>query len=190
MTEHFDFLFVVAAGNDGRTGFTSVHSPGVSKNALTVGASDFDHSQLVSFSSIGYNYDQHMFKPNIITPGTNLMSAGTRNTNETYTCNVQKSSGTSMATPIAAGAAILVRQYFENASYWGFFCNPTYRSCPEVSQGSDSQGLVSGALVKAVLVSGVIIIGPWVVCVLVCGVVHSLLTHIMLFILFIIAVLC
>mmetsp|Transcript_24134 Transcript_24134/g.40995 ORF Transcript_24134/g.40995 Transcript_24134/m.40995 type:complete len:1132 (-) Transcript_24134:1892-5287(-) len=148
MNENTDFLFVVAAGNDGRTGFTSVHSPGVSKNALTVGASDYDHTQLIYFSSIGYNYDQHMFKPNIVTPGTNLMSAGTRNTNETFTCNVQVSSGTSMATPIAAGAAILVRQYFENATFWGSFCNNDYRSCPKVQDGADS---ISGALVKAIL---------------------------------------
>lgn len=149
MNENTDFLFVVAAGNEGRSGYTSVHSPGVSKNALTVGASDYDHTQLIYFSSIGYNYDQHMFKPNIVTPGTNLMSAGTRNTNETFTCNVQVSSGTSMATPIAAGAAILVRQYFENATYWGTFCNRDYRSCPSVEEGS---GSVSGALVKAILV--------------------------------------
>ena len=153
MYDNFDFLFVVAAGNDGRTGYTSVSSPGVSKNALTIGASAFDHTELIYFSSIGYNYDQHMFKPNIVTPGTTLMSAGTRNTNETYTCNVQESSGTSMATPIAAGAAILVRQYFENSSFWGSFCNTDYRSCPKVYEGSGHQGLVSGALVKAVLVS-------------------------------------
>lgn len=114
-----------------------------------VGATDYDHTQLVVFSSIGYNYDQHMFKPNIVTPGTNLMSAGTRNTNETFTCNVQVSSGTSMATPIAAGAALMVRQYFENASFWGTFCNTEYRSCPAVGEAT---GLISGALVKAVLV--------------------------------------
>lgn len=163
MVDNFDFLFVVAAGNEGRTGFTSVHSPGVSKNALTVGATDYDHTQLVSFSSIGYNYDQHMFKPNIVTPGTNLMSAGTRNTNETYTCNVQVSSGTSMATPIAAGAAILVRQYFENASFWGSSCKTDYRSCPNVYEGSGHQGLISGALVKAVLVSASVC-GVWCSC--------------------------
>ena len=55
----------------------SVGSPGVSKNALTVGASSYpDHSVLVSFSSIGYDYDDHMIKPNIVTPGTKLMSTG------------------------------------------------------------------------------------------------------------------
>ncbi len=54
----------------------SVGSPGVSKNALTVGASASNHEILVDFSSIGYDYDDHMFKPNIVTPGSNLMSTG------------------------------------------------------------------------------------------------------------------
>jgi hypothetical protein len=60
--------------------FVSVGSPGVSKNALTVGASSSpDHEVLVYFSSIGYNYDNHMIKPNVVTPGTKLMSAGEMN---------------------------------------------------------------------------------------------------------------
>jgi hypothetical protein len=55
----------------------SVGSPGVSKNALTVGASSYpDHEVLVYFSSIGYDYDNHMIKPNVVTPGTSLMSTG------------------------------------------------------------------------------------------------------------------
>eukprot|EP00602_Paraphysomonas_sp_CaronLab_P006942 CAMPEP_0185025224 /NCGR_PEP_ID=MMETSP1103-20130426/8265_1 /TAXON_ID=36769 /ORGANISM="Paraphysomonas bandaiensis, Strain Caron Lab Isolate" /LENGTH=1079 /DNA_ID=CAMNT_0027558375 /DNA_START=206 /DNA_END=3445 /DNA_ORIENTATION=- len=150
MYENTDFLFVVAAGNDGRTGYTSVHSPGVSKNALTVGASAAapNHDMVVYFSSIGYNYDQHMIKPNIVTPGTSLMSAGVRNENETTSCNVQDSSGTSMATPMAAGAAILIRQYFENTSYWASFCDPSYRSCPAVVDGEG----ISGALLKAAMI--------------------------------------
>jgi hypothetical protein len=57
--------------------FVSVGSPGVSKNALTVGASSYpDHEVLVYFSSIGYDYDNHMIKPNVVTPGTKLMSTG------------------------------------------------------------------------------------------------------------------
>lgn len=150
MVENPDFLFVVAAGNDGRSGYTSIHSPGVCKNALTVGASDVDHEEVVYFSGIGYNYDQHMFKPDIIAPGTKVTSAGVRNTNETDSCNVEVLSGTSMATPMAAAASILVRQYFENASFWSEVCNPTYRSCPQVSRLPS--GFVSGAFVKAAII--------------------------------------
>ncbi|CAE7438589.1 tagC, partial [Symbiodinium microadriaticum] len=147
MLENPEFLFVVAAGNDGRQGFTSVHSPGVSKNALTVGAGAVDHEYLTSFSSMGYDYDNRMIKPNIITPGTNLMSAGVRQSGQTDSCNVQQSSGTSMATPLAAASAILIKQYFENTSFWASTCDTTYRSCPLVSSGA-----ISGALIKAAVI--------------------------------------
>lgn len=75
----------------------------------------------------------------------------------------------SMATPIVAAAAILVKQYFEepsapsSSSYdtdtdtntptahrWNTICRTSYRSCPVVNSGVD---YVSGVLVKAVLVS-------------------------------------
>lgn len=85
-------LIQVAAMNEGDLGYKTwvylvffvviwiscrVGSPGASKNALTVGASSFpDHEVLVYFSSIGYDYDNHMFKPNVVTPGTKLMSTG------------------------------------------------------------------------------------------------------------------
>jgi hypothetical protein len=142
---------VVAAGNDGRSGYTSIHSPGVSKNALTVGASagSPDHDQVIYFSGIGYNYDQHMIKPNIVAPGTKLMSAGVRIDNETDSCNTQEMSGTSMATPMVAATAIIVRQYFENSSFWAQSCRIGYRSCPTVSAWSS--GFISGALLKAAL---------------------------------------
>jgi len=132
--------------------YRSVHSPGVSKNALTVGASAAapDHDKLIYFSSIGYNYDQLMIKPNIVAPGTSLQSAGVRIENQTESCNVQKMSGTSMATPMVAASAILIRQYFENTSFWGSQCNAEYRSCPHVV-GSAST-FISGALLKALVI--------------------------------------
>jgi subtilase family serine protease len=76
--------------------------------------------------------------------------AGVRGANQTYSCNTQVSSGTSMATPIAAGAAILARHYLENATFWGKYCDTTYRSCPSVVRSGYQH--VSGALIKAVLV--------------------------------------
>lgn len=150
MVDNPDFLFVVAAGNDGRTGYTSVHSPGVSKNALTVGASAVNHNYLAEFSSIGYDYDQHMIKPNIVTPGQSVTSAGVRLSNQNESCNVEVLSGTSMATPTGAASAVLIRQYFENASFWQKVCNKNYRSCPIVS--NFASGLISGALLKAAVI--------------------------------------
>lgn len=150
MVDNPDFLFVVAAGNDGRTGYTSVHSPGVSKNALTVGASAVNHNYLAEFSSVGFNYDQHMIKPNIVTPGQSVTSAGVRMGTQNESCNIEVLSGTSMATPTGAASAVLVRQYFENASFWAQVCNTNYRSCPTAS--TFASGLISGALLKAAVI--------------------------------------
>lgn len=151
MYENSDFLFVVAAANDGDYGYHSVGSPGVSKNALTVGATAENHDELVYFSSIGSDYDG-MIKPNIVAPGTKLYSAGVRTASETDSCNVQISSGTSMATPMVAGTAVLVRHYMENASYWGANCNTDYPSCPVVNPEREST-FISGSLLKAILVN-------------------------------------
>ena len=154
MFDNPDFLFVAGAGNSGTEGFNSVTAPAVSKNAITVGASSEDHNNLVYFSSLGSAYDS-AFKPNLVTPGRNLMSAGVHLPNQTESCNVQISSGTSMATPIAAGSAILIRHYLENASFWAQYCNASYRSCPVVvpsESDPDTSDFVSAALLRAVLI--------------------------------------
>lgn len=43
-------------------------------------------------------------------------------------CSVHQMSGTSMATPVTAGTALLVRQYFMNAEYWAAVCNKDHLS--------------------------------------------------------------
>ena len=146
MYDNPDFLFVSAAANDGDYGYYSVPAPGISKSALTVGATADDHNELAYFSGVGAAYDGAI-KPNVVAPGQNLYSAGVGNASDP-TCNVEKSSGTSMATPIVAGTATLAKQYMENASFWGSFCNSTYASCPLVNGGNQ----ISGALVKALMV--------------------------------------
>jgi subtilisin family serine protease len=154
MFDNPDFLFIAGAGNSGNEGYNSVTSPAVSKNAITVGASSVDHNNIVYFSSLGSAYDS-AFKPNLVTPGRNLMSAGVHLANQTESCNVQISSGTSMATPIAAGSAILIRHYLENSSFWGQFCNSTYRSCPVVvpsAEDPNTSDFISAALLRAMLV--------------------------------------
>ncbi len=54
--------------------------------------------------------------------------------------------GTSMATPAAAGTAILIRQYFMDQSnkFWTAICNTGYRSCKSF--------IPSGPLIKAICI--------------------------------------
>lgn len=152
MADHPDFIFIVAAGNSGTSGFSSVASPGVTKNGLTVGASDRAHTGLAYFSATGPTYDGRI-KPDVVVPGLALISATGRNSTEKgYNCNAAYSSGTSMATPIVSGIALLIKQYLENGSYWGRWCNSTYRACPKVT--SRKNGHVAGTLLKAALLHG------------------------------------
>lgn len=68
MYEKDDFLVVMAAGNDGELGMDSVGSPGVSKSALTIGASAENHNEIVYFSGIGKAFNG-LIKPDVIGPG-------------------------------------------------------------------------------------------------------------------------
>ncbi len=120
-------LSVIASGNEANGG---VREPAVAKNVLTVGAVGDDRNghpsdTIADFSSRGPTNDGRQ-KPDIVTPGEDVMSHGMGATS--YTGN----SGTSMATPLAAGSAALV------ASYW----NLTYGTSP------------SPALLKALLING------------------------------------
>ncbi len=99
----------VAAGNDGPNSYT-VGSPGCAPNVITIGACDnADH--IMSFSSRGPTADGRV-KPDILFPGADIVAARAKGTamgtvvDESYTT----ASGTSMATPHAAGAAALLLQ--------------------------------------------------------------------------------
>ena len=52
-------------------------------------------------------------KPDIIVPGESISSAKGYKHSSSETCDLVSKQGTSMATPVAAGAAALIRQYFE-----------------------------------------------------------------------------
>ncbi len=134
---HPDFLVLAANGNDGPTA-GSVGSPAVAKNLIAVGASGTGDraAAITDFSSRGPAADGRI-KPTLVAPGQEIWSAAAGEA-----CSVTSKSGTSMATPIAAGAAALARQYFTEGYY------PT-------GAASAGDGFApSAALLRAVLVAG------------------------------------
>jgi PGF-pre-PGF domain-containing protein len=119
-----DMLIVFAAGNKGENGNGTVIPPGTAKNALTVGASENDRpsngsdsdniNEIANFSSKGPT-DDNRIKPDVVAPGTYIFS--TKSSLTTGTGDYVYKNGTSMATPLTAGTAALVRQYYvENES--------------------------------------------------------------------------
>ncbi len=155
MFDKQDLLVLFAAGNsgvdknrDGRIDPNSIGTPGTSKNALTVGASEnlvsnggiqkkigelksspenwpvapiiestvSDHANgIAMFSSRGPTTDGRL-KPEIVSPGTNILSVHDQQPGAEvlwglYNNDYAWSGGTSMATPLTAGAAIIARQF-------------------------------------------------------------------------------
>ncbi len=103
-------VVVVAAGNNGPAPMT-VTTPGISRKVITVGCSD-DYkevnvmgSRMVDYSGRGPTRNC-ICKPEIIAPGAGIISCS--NEGRRYTVK----SGTSMSTPIVAGAiALLLEKY-------------------------------------------------------------------------------
>ena len=103
-------IVVVAAGNSGDAADT-IASPGAAPDVITVGAvSDWSHSAtnhdegpyLAYFSSRGGETFAGDQKPDVVAPGVTIRAAGAGTTSG-YATN----SGTSMATPFAAGSLAL-----------------------------------------------------------------------------------
>ncbi|QLC49417.1 PGF-pre-PGF domain-containing protein [Methanolobus zinderi] len=151
--EHPDMLIVFAAGNEGPNSNT-IGYPATAKNALTVGASENDRPEeghysdnvndVASFSSRGPTADGRI-KPDVVAPGTFI--ASTRSSEATtdtihgkaINSNYLYLSGTSMSTPIVAGSAALIRQYYTDI---------------------DNVSNPSAALIKATLINGACDINP------------------------------
>ncbi len=141
MWNHKDFLIFFAAGNSG-PGTASVGSPSTAKSAVSVGATSRGSSagSMASFSSCGPT-DDGRIKPEITVPGANIVSAARDGSVTTNNCGTVGMSGTSMATPGAAGLTALVRQYFVDGFY------PTGAAIP------GNSFVPSSALLRATLVN-------------------------------------
>ena len=114
-------VITVAAGNNGPNPHT-ITSPGNSRKVITVGASD-DHNSvsiwgdtLVNFSGRGPTFEC-IKKPDVIAPGANIISCLTttpyqgkkdKDGPKLIDQHYQELSGTSMSTPIVAGAIALL----------------------------------------------------------------------------------
>ena len=98
---------VVAAGNSG-PGSRTVGAPGCAREVITIGAST-DNDDVANFSSRGPTSDGRV-KPDVVLPGVNIISARAANTSLGGPVNAHYTSlsGTSMATPHAAGVAALL----------------------------------------------------------------------------------
>lgn len=108
---------------------------------ITFGAAtepQYGFENLASFSSQGPVGRDKRVKPDLVAPGT-VTSADFKSSDQ---CGVATYGGTSMATPVIAGAAILVRQYFQDGYYPSGAANPTDGFEP------------TSALIKAVMVAG------------------------------------
>lgn len=123
-----DMAVFFAAGNAGPAERT-VGSPAVAKNAISIGASENyrpdrgqradNPDELAGFSSRGPTADRRI-KPDLVAPGTWVLSTRSKYAPDfafwdTYNQYYAYMGGTSMATPLAAGCATLVREAFEKS---------------------------------------------------------------------------
>lgn len=126
-----EVLIIVAAGNSGEDGSSTISSPSGAKNVISVGASLNDeaafasspcpsvlNSQTVaSFSSIGPALDGRL-KPDLVAPGMPVISSQSNapgaTTVSSATCSLQ---GTSQATPVIAGLAVLIFEWLRDG-WW------------------------------------------------------------------------
>lgn len=116
------------------TNLTTLKNPENAKNLVAVGnCGGSGAQQTVCTGGAGPTADGRR-KPEIFTPGCNTQSA-----NGLTTCSTQALTGTSMASPAAAGEALLVRQYFTDGVY------------PHSAAFTPS-----GALIKAVVLNGTV----------------------------------
>lgn len=131
--EHEDELVVFACGND-----TIAANPQNAKNCVSVSATmDTPNQDQYCIGGAGPTVDGRR-KPEICAPGCNTTSASVT------ACLTQDLTGTSMATPVISGVALLMRQYYRDGYY------PT--GSPRVEDGF----IPTATLVKATLLNSTV----------------------------------
>jgi serine protease AprX len=141
---HPEFLVVCAGGNSALS--DTVGSPSIAKNSLSVAATQSGSAQerIAFFSSRGWASDGR-FKPDLAAPGQGIRTSGGDGDITTRNCTSTSVSGTSFASPLIAGMAALVRDYFAQ----GFYPDGN----PSVLRARQH---LSAALVKAVLINSTV----------------------------------
>lgn len=143
---HEDFLFFFAAGNSGSSGSYTIDSPANAKNVVAVGATVNGSSganSLAYFSGLGPAADGRR-KPDLVAPGYTIVSAYGDSDHGSDNCAAWNRNGTSFASPTAAGAATLLRQYLRDGFY------------PTGTASAQDSVLPSAALMKAMLINGAV----------------------------------
>lgn len=137
----------IDSNSDGKVDLDSIGSPGTAKNCLTIGASenyrnpsgnvftygtawptdfptdpvnsdqiDDNMDGLAAFSSRGPT-DDNRYKPELVAPGTNIISVKSQATSGTgwgaYNNYYMYMGGTSMSTPLAAGCSAIMREFLQ-----------------------------------------------------------------------------
>lgn len=129
-----DSLSVLAVTNG-----SVLRNPENAKNLLACGASqDTPNQGSHCTAGVGPTSDGRR-KPEIYAPGCGTISSASGTS-----CGTRSLTGTSMATPAVAGAAMLVREYYADGYYPGGIENPSDAFMP------------SGALVKATLLNSAV----------------------------------
>ena len=139
--DHEQMTIFFSAGNSGSAAGT-IGSPGNAKNVVTVGALGTGNSTTVaSYSSRGPTADGRI-KPDVMAPGSSIVSASGDASHTSNNCATKSLSGTSMACPATAGVSALLRQYFAD----GYYPTGTKTAANAFEAGAP--------LVKAVLLNG------------------------------------
>lgn len=150
-----DIIVLVAAGNSGIKGESTISSPAGAKNVISVGASlnsvesflsngcpgALNPDSVAAFSSQGPTRDGRM-KPDIVAPGQIISSASSLQAGSTIKTNARCDlQGTSQATPAAAGLAVLYYQWLRDGFWKSGVADPKY-----------AMKSIPSSLVKALLI--------------------------------------
>lgn len=145
MWRNEDMIFLVAMGNSGSSpGDGSIGAPATAKGIVSVGATvhgtSSNASNMTTYSRGPVSDGRR--KPDVVTPGSGIVSASGTASHTDNNCSTKSMSGTSMATPTTAGSLALLRQYYVDGWY------------PSGAKVAADSRTPSGALMKATLVNG------------------------------------